>query len=174
MEDKIKKKNWVKELLPYIIILILVIIIKQFVITPVMVDGTSMYPTLEDGDIMILNRLKYKFSDIKRFDIVVIHDHNTYIITRVIGLPGDKVEYINDKLYINGKKVKEKFSHALTEDYNIGSLGKTKVPKNQYFVVGDNRINSLDSRTIGFIPKDEILGHTSLTIIPFSRFGNKK
>ena len=169
-----KEKKWIKELLPYIIILVLVIIIKQFVITPVMVDGDSMLPTLKDKDIMILNRIKYKYSDIKRFDIVVIHDHDTYIIKRVIGLPGDKIKYKNDKLYVNNKLVKENFSHALTQDYNIKELGESTVPKDNYFVVGDNRINSLDSRTIGFIPKKEILGKTRLTILPLSRLGNKK
>ena len=174
MKNKKEKKEWVKELLPYILILVGVILLKQFVITPIMVEGTSMYPTLEDGDTMILNRLKYKFSDIKRFDIIVVHDHKTYIIKRVIGLPGDEIKYINNKLYVNNKVVKENFSHAKTDDFNIKTLGKKKVPNNTYFVVGDNRINSLDSRTIGFIPKDEILGHTSLTIMPFSRFGNKK
>ena len=169
-----KEKKWIKELLPYILILVSVIVIKQFIVTPVMVDGTSMYPTLENKDIMILNRIKYKYSDIKRFDIIVIHDHNTYIIKRVIGLPGETVEYKNNKLYINGKIVKEDFSHAVTEDFNIKELDQKKVPKDQYFVLGDNRINSLDSRTIGFIPKKEILGKTKLTIIPFARFGNKK
>lgn len=171
MEEK--KKNWLKEFAPYVIILIVVILIKQFLVTPVMVEGTSMDTTLKDGDVMILNRIKYKFSDIKRFDIVVIYDHNTHIIKRVIGLPGERVEYKDNKLYINGKYIKENFEHAKTEDFNITTLGSTKVPKDSYFVVGDNRTDSLDSRYIGFIPIDEIQGQTTLTVFPFSRFGKK-
>lgn len=168
-----KKKSWIRELLPYIIILILVVLVKQFIVTPVMVDGHSMDKTLQDGDVMLLNRLKYKFDEIKRFDIVVIYDHNTYIIKRVIGLPGEKIEYIDNKLYVNGKYIKENFDHAKTEDFNITSLGNKKVPSDTYFVLGDNRTDSLDSRYIGCIPKKEILGKTTLTIIPFSRFGKK-
>ena len=168
------KKQTIKELVPYIIILIVVIIIKQFIVTTVIVQGTSMVPTLKDGDVMILNRLAYSNKEIKRFDIVVINDHDTNIIKRVIGLPGERVEFKNNKLYINGKKVKQDFSHMDTEDFNIEELGSTKVPKGKYFVVGDNRGNSLDSRAIGFIPKKEIKGKTKLVIIPFNRFGNKK
>ena len=168
------KKQVIKELVPYIIILILVILIKQFIVTTVMVQGTSMIPTLQDGDVMILNRLAYTKKEIKRFDIVVINDHDTNIIKRVIGLPGDKVEFKDNKLYVNGKQIKEKFTHMDTEDFNIEKLGSTKVPKGKYFVVGDNRGNSLDSRAIGFIPKKEIKGKTSLVIIPFNRFGKKK
>ena len=172
MSDKMKKI--LKEYLPYVLILVIVIIIKMYVVTPAMVEGSSMDPTLKDGDVMILNRLAYKNKEIKRFDIVVIHDHDTNIIKRVIGLPGERVEFKNNKLYINGKIVKESFNHAETEDFNIKELGSTKVPKDSYFVVGDNRVNSLDSRSIGFIPKKEIKGKTSLTIIPFNRFGTKK
>ena len=74
------KKQVIKELVPYIIILILVILIKQFIVTTVMVQGTSMIPTLQDGDVMILNRLAYTKKEIKRFDIVVINDHETLIL----------------------------------------------------------------------------------------------
>ena len=169
-----KKKSWVKEYLPYVIILLVVILIKQYIVTPVVVDGTSMSPTLEEGDVMILNRLAYTNKKIKRFDIVVIHDHDTNIIKRVIGLPGERVEFKNNNLYINGKKIKQTFSYIETEDFNIEKLGSTKVPKNSYFVVGDNRLNSLDSRSIGFIPKKEIKGKANFTIIPFNRFGIKE
>lgn len=168
-----KKKSWIREFLPYIIVFILVVLIKQFIVTPVMVDGHSMDKTLQDRDIMILNRLKYKFDEIKRFDIIVIYDHDTYIIKRVIGLPGEKVEYKDNKLYVNGKYIKEDFNHAKTEDFNITTLGKKKVPKDTYFVLGDNRVDSLDSRYLGFISEKEILGKTTFTIMPFSRFGKK-
>lgn len=167
---RILKENYI-----YLIIIILVILLKIFVITPIRVNGTSMNPTLEEGDIMLLNKLSR--NSIKRFDIVVIDHNDDDIIKRVIGLPGDKIEYKDNKLYVNGKKVKENFTKNKDEklnDYSIESLEHKTVPKNYYFVVGDNRPNSLDSRMIGFIHKDKIRGKASFIIFPFSRFGSKK
>ncbi len=165
--DKFKKK--IKELLPYIIIILVVIIIKFFIVTPIRVNGPSMDDTLHDKDIMILNEFSYRFNKIKRFDIVVIKYKNEYLIKRVIGLPGEKVEYKNNKLYINKKLIKENFSHKETEDFKT-----KKIPKDNYIVLGDNRTDSVDSRMIGFIKKKDIRGKTSFTILPFNRFGHKK
>ena len=127
-----------------------------------------MDPTLKDGDFMLLNEIGYHIGNIERFDIVVIHRGDEYLIKRIIGLPGEEVKYLDDKLYINGKYVKENFSHKKTSDFPTYTLGD-----NEYFVMGDNRTNSKDSRMIGSISRDEILGKASLTIFPFSRFGNK-
>ena len=163
-----------KELLPYIIIIFVVIFIKAFIVTPIKVNGESMMPTLHEKDIMILNKTAYYFNDPKRFDIVVIDLPDEYIIKRVIGLPEEEIEYKDNKLYVNGKVVKENIRNLQTKDFNIESLGSVKVPKDSYLVLGDNRNNSYDSRELGFIPKDKIIGKTSLTILPISRFGNKK
>jgi signal peptidase I len=172
-------KKFLKENYIYLIIIVLVVLIKIFVVTPVRVNGSSMLPTLEDGDIMILNKLSYKFGDIKRFDIVVIRDDDDDedIIKRVIGLPGERIEYKDNILYVNGKKVNEKFTKnkdSKLNSYSIESLESENVPKDYYFVVGDNRPNSKDSRMIGFVHKDKIKGKASFTIFPFSRFGSKK
>lgn len=167
---RILKENYI-----YIIIIILVILVKIFIVTPVRVNGTSMNPTLEEGDIMLLNKLGK--NSIKRFDIIVIDYNDEDIIKRVIGLPGDKIEYKNNKLYVNGKKVAEKFTKVKDEklnSYSIEALEHSTVPKNYYFVVGDNRPVSQDSRMIGFIHKDDIRGKASFVIFPFSRFGSKK
>ncbi len=163
-----------KELLPYIIIIFVVIFIKAFIVTPIKVNGESMMPTLHEKDIMLLNKTAYYFNDPKRFDIVVIDLPDEYIIKRVIGLPEEEIEYKDNKLYVNGKVVKENIRNLQTKDFNIESLGSVKVPKDSYLVLGDNRNNSYDSRELGFIPKDKIIGKTSLTILPISRFGNKK
>ncbi|MBR3049592.1 MAG: signal peptidase I [Bacilli bacterium] len=165
--DKFKKK--LKELLPYIIIILVVIIIKFFIVTPIRVNGPSMENTLHDKDIMLLNEISYKFHKIERFDIVVIKYKNEYLIKRVIGLPGEKVKYKNNKLYINNKYIKEKFSHKKTKDFKT-----KKIPKDNYIVLGDNRTDSVDSRMIGFIKKKDIKGKTSFTILPFNRFGHKE
>lgn len=167
---RILKENYI-----YIIIIVLVILLKLFVITPVRVNGTSMTPTLEEGDIMLLNKLGR--NNIKRFDIVVIDNKDEDLIKRVIGLPGEKIEYKDNKLYVNGKKVNEKFTkkkYELLNNYSIDSLEHSTIPKDYYFVLGDNRPNSLDSEEIGFIHKDNIRGKANFVIFPFSRFGNKK
>lgn len=165
-------KDKVKVLLPYIIIILVVLFIKAFIVTPIKVNGESMYPTLEEGDIMILNKTAYYFNKPERFDIVVVNMPDEYLIKRVIGLPGEHIEYKNNTLYVDGKRVKENFKHGVTANFNIEELGSDTIPLNTYLVLGDNRENSLDSRELGFIREDQLLGRTSLIILPFNRFGS--
>jgi len=167
-------KEWIKEIWPYALVLVAVILIKAFIISPIRVNGPSMEETLQDKDIMLLDKISYRFQKIKRFDIVVIHLEEEDIIKRVIALPGEKVAYKNNKLYINDKLVKEPFSHKKTEDFDLSNLTSKKVPKDSYFVLGDNRTESLDSRVLGYIPKSRIKGHATLTLYPVSRWGKKK
>lgn len=167
-------KDIIKEVYPYIIIIIAVLLIKTYLVAPVRVNGTSMYQTLHDKDVMILNKVVYKFSKIKRFDIVVVETENEPLIKRVIGLPGERVEYKDNKLYINGELVNEKFYHAQTDDFSTKELGSILIPKDSCLVLGDNRTNSLDSRYYGFIKKKNIVGRARLTILPVNRIGIKK
>lgn len=162
--------KYVKELLPYLVVIIIVILIKTFIVTPVRVNGASMDDTLHNKDIMLLSKISYKLHDIKRFDIVVIREGEEFIIKRVIGLPGEQVEYIDDKLYVNGKVIEENFKHKQTDDY----IPDHKIPADMYFVLGDNRGNSTDSRVLGYIPRQDILGKATFTIYPFNRIGTKK
>lgn len=167
-------KKWVKELYPYLIIIVIVLLIKQFIVTPIMVNGPSMEPTLKENDVMLLDKISYRFHKIERFDIVVIYHHDTYIIKRVIGLPGENIVYQDNILYVDGQEVEENFDHAKTEDFSIEELNSGTVPEDCYLVLGDNRVDSLDSRMIGFIKKDQILGHAKFTLYPFNRFGGKE
>ena len=174
MKDEVKENSskaieFLKSISSYVIIIIVVLLIKHFIVTPIRVNGDSMYPTLHNKDIMILNKFSYYFNDIERFDIVVVKENNEYLIKRVIGLPKESVEYKDNKLYIDGKEINENFSHEEIEDYIL----EDKIPEDYYFVVGDNRPVSLDSRVLGLIKREDILGKTSLVIFPFSRFGNK-
>lgn len=161
--EKNKTKKIIKDLIPYIIILILVILFRSFIATPVKVDGKSMFPTLSGNEIMILNKL----GKIDRFDIVVVKNNNDDLIKRVVGLPGETIEIINNNVYIDGKKIDDIYGSGESSDY-----AKRKLEKNEYFVLGDNRENSMDSRTIGPIKDTQIEGTTSFVIFPFNKLGN--
>lgn len=157
------------------------LLIQHFFFVLVSVDGQSMYPTLEHNDRLVLN----KVSDIERFDIVVFpapDEPDKQYIKRVIGVPGDEVEYREDVLYLNGKQVDEPylehyqegefFSTYVTGNFDLESLvGTPTVPKGHYFVLGDNRLNSRDSRSFGFIDEETITGETSFQVWPLSEFG---
>lgn len=169
-----KAKKVFKEVGIYIIVIIVVLLLRYYVVALIKVNGNSMDDTLENKDIMILDKLSYRFSSIKRFDIVVVRQDKEYLIKRIIGLPGENVEYKDNILYINGKKVEENFSHKKTEDFTLEELDSKKVPDHYYFVLGDNRGNSMDSRMIGFIPRKNIIGKTSLTLFPPHRMGIKE
>lgn len=161
-------KDMGKELLPYIIIIVCVILIRTFLITPVRVKGTSMVPTLKDREIMLLNKWDRSY---ERFDIVVLNYNKSKLIKRVIGVPGEHIKYKDNKLYINGKYVKEPFQHAKTDDFLLEEVGYDRIPKGYYLVLGDNRGNSVDGRTFGLVLKKDILGTTRFTLFPFQRFG---
>lgn len=163
-----KKK---KEIIEYIVLIIVILLIRTYLFVPIMVSGNSMVPTLNNGDVMILNKFKYLVNDIKRFDIVVVDYENEYIIKRVIGLPGDYIEYKNDILYVNSKKVEENYNREFTDDFDLNDLNKEIIPNNYYLVLGDNRPISKDSRKIGLIDKKNIKGSTNFVLFPFSRFG---
>lgn len=171
---KEKVIDFIKEISVYVIIILIIILLKMYVISPIRVNGTSMDPTLENGDIMILNKIGYRITKIKRFDIVVIKYKDELLIKRVIGLPGEKIKYVNNTLYVNGKKLDEEFDKTYTYNFSLKEIGSTTVPDDSYFVLGDNREVSKDSRSIGFIDREDIIGKSSLTLFPFNRFGTKK
>lgn len=131
-----------------------------------------MVPTLLDGDIMILDKIGYRINGLKRFDIVVIKYNNEKIIKRVIGLPGDYIEYKDNLLYVNGKEIKEEYKRDITNNFSLKDLGYEKIPENKYLVLGDNRSISKDSRIIGLIDKEDIEGYTGIIVFPFKRIGN--
>lgn len=159
--------KYIKEIIPYVVIILVVIILRTFVITPVQVDGSSMYPTLKDNQVLILKKYDKSY---KRFDIVVLKYGKDKLVKRVIGVPGDIIKYEDNKLYVNGKYVKEKFlKDVVTSDFT-----EVVVPDDHYFVMGDNRENSKDSRIFGVIKKDKICGTVSFSIFPFNRFGKIK
>lgn len=157
-----------KEVLSYLIIILVVVLIRAFLVTPVRVDGMSMWPTLNDKEILLLK--KYD-KDIERFDIVVIKYGNSKLVKRVIGLPGESVKISNNNLYINHSMIDDIDLDVKTDDFSLGELGYDVIPNDYYFVMGDNREISADSRIIGLIKKEDILGTTSFRIFPFNKIG---
>ena len=160
-----KITKWLKENIVFLIILTAIIITRIFFFSPIRVNGTSMYPTLQDKEFMILNKISLK-QGINRFDIVVVQENNKYIIKRVIGLPGESVMYKDSKLYINGELIEDNYSKTTTNDFDNVVLGE-----NEYFVMGDNRAVSSDSRIIGPVNIENIKGKTNLIIFPFNKMG---
>ncbi|MEG1146729.1 MAG: signal peptidase I [Bacilli bacterium] len=155
-------KKFIKEVYPYVIIIIVVVLIRSFIITPVRVDGDSMDKYLHDGQILFL----YRLAKVDRFDIVVLKepDNDEKIIKRVYGLPGDSIEIDDGKIYINDEVIKDEFAYGKTSDYE-----KTTLESDEYFVLGDNRLISKDSRTFGKVKKDDIKGVTTVRIFPFNK-----
>ena len=151
-----------KEILSYILIILVIVLIRTFIVTPIRVNGDSMNDTLKDGDYMILK--KYTKDDLNRFDIVVADVGNEKLIKRVIGLPDEKIEYKSNKLYINDKQVKTNYGKGNTEDF------RDYCSNDEYFIMGDNRGNSLDSRSFGCISKSKIIGTTDFVLFPFGKW----
>lgn len=154
----------IKEVIPYIVIVVVVVLIRTFIITPVRVDGDSMKNTLKNGDILLL----YKLRSIDRFDIIVLDEEkdNEKIIKRVIGLPGETVAIKKGKIYINDKVIDDEYAYGETSDYN-----KVTLKDDEYFILGDNRLISKDSRYFGPIKDNEIKGKIVFRLFPFTKIG---
>lgn len=163
------KKVW-NSIKDYVYIVLAVLIIRTYIVTPAIVDGDSMNNTLLDGQIVILNKITYRFNDVNRFDIVVIENRedNDKIIKRIIGLPNEKIRYTDNKLYINDKLIETNLSFKKTQDFEY----ETK--NDEYFVLGDNRVVSKDSRILGNFKKEDIVGKVSIRIYPLDRIGSIK
>ena len=142
------------------------------------VEGASMENTLHNGDNLIVDKLSYRFHDPERFDIIVFpfqFQDNTYYIKRIIGLPGETVQIMDDgSIYINGEKLEENYGMEVIKPETIGRAAEPiELGDDEYFVMGDNRNNSSDSRTdmVGNIKSENIIGKAWLRIWPVSDFG---
>lgn len=172
--------NKLKEILSTSLYLLFVLVATFLVVTYVgqrtKVSGASMEPTLHDGDNLIVDKISYRFDDPKRFDIIVFpfrYEEKTYYIKRIIGLPGETI-YIDEYgiIYIDGNILTESYGEEVIADpgraYEAITLGE-----DEYFVMGDNRNNSSDSRdpVVGNIHRDELIGKAWVRIWPLGKFG---
>lgn len=170
-------KEFIKDTFGYILVIIAVILVANYVVTLQQNVGPSMQPTLNNGDALILNKTAYKLGAVKRNDVIAfLYDGTKYLVKRVIGLPGERIDYKDNVLYINGKAYNENFlsDDVITTDFimeDIKGCEDGTIPENTYLVLGDNRTDSMDSRDIGVVKKEDIMGKTTLRIWPFTNFG---
>ena len=179
-EKKEKKSTTGKDILEMLIyfavVIVSVLLIHQFVGQQIEVSGSSMESTLHNEDHLILEKISYEFGAPKRFDIVVFrpysYEKETYYIKRVIGMPGETVQIIGSDIFINGEKIDERYGNNPIAD---GGAAKEPITLDgdEYFLLGDNRNNSKDSRdtSIGAVKRDAIIGRAWIRIWPFKDFG---
>ena len=173
--------RWIVEWLGIILVaLSAAFLIRAYVFQTFYIPSVSMVPTLQVGDRIIVSKLSTTFGDINRGDVIVFKHPpredcggdtgpNSDLVKRVIGMPGDELTSRNNTIYVNGKKLVERWEHAP----DLGSeIGYVKVPKGQYFMMGDNRPSSCDSRMWGTLPESLIVGKVVLRIWPLSQFGH--
>ena len=172
-------KGIIKELLAWLAMIAVVVAATYLVVTFVgqrtQVSGESMETTLSNGDHLIVDKISYRFRDPERYDIVVFPyrlEENTYYIKRIIGLPGETVQIVDGYVYINGIQLDEHYGNEIMEKPGIAAEPVT-LGEDEYFVLGDNRNNSQDSRAenVGLIHREDLLGRAWIRIWPFSEFG---
>ncbi len=180
LETKERQINYRREIIEMIIyfavVIAAVLLIHQFVGQQIEVSGSSMESTLHNEDHLILEKISYEIDKPKRFDIVVFRPYNedkdTYYIKRVIGLPKETIQIVGSDIYIDGQLLKEDYGNALIAD---GGIAKESIVlgEDEYFLLGDNRNNSKDSRdlSIGAVKRSAIIGRAWIRIWPFHDFG---
>lgn len=173
------KNKFLEELLSWAktiaLAFIIAMVIKTFIFRPIFVKGSSMEPTLSDGEILVMWKLNYQFSSPKQGDIVIIKNdqdklEHKSLIKRVVGLPHDEIKISDNKVYINGRLLDPDFTPFPTPS---NGFKESVVEEDKYFVMGDNRVNSRDSRdpSVGFIDRENIEGEAVFRLYPFNKIG---
>jgi len=172
-----KKKGTLLEYAVYLAVIVFVIFLTpKYLMEKVLVDGSSMENSLYDGETVLIEKVSRYFKGPERFDVVVFtRNHGTYTktyIKRVIGLPGETVQIIDNGILINGEVISEDFGKNPMDTAGIAETPLV-LGKDEYFVLGDNRRVSIDSRdkSVGAVKKDELDGVVFLRVTPFSEFG---
>ncbi len=180
-ESSMEKKSFkLRSMLEYIIYIVLVLAcifwVPEHVIQRTKVDGSSMTNTLHDEESLLVNKFEYDFTNPERYEIVIFHPkgtkEETLYVKRVYGLPGETIQIVGNDILINGEKIADDFAKNGTKDPGIAEMPIT-LGENEYFVLGDNRQGSTDSRDpdVGLVNGEDITGHVILRIWPLSQFG---
>lgn len=176
---KEKSRGIAGEILSFLLYVVVVVgitfLIIHYVGQRTYVSGSSMENTLSDGDNLIVDKITYRFSDPKRYDIIVFpyqYEENTYFIKRIIGLPGETVQIVDGIIYIDGEALQESYGREVMKNSGLAADPVT-LGEDEYFVLGDNRNDSTDSRdpSVGKIPRDRIIGRAWVRIWPISKIG---
>ena len=176
---KEKNRGIVGEILSFLLYVAVVVgitfLIIHYVGQRTYVSASSMENSLSDGDNLIVDKITYRFSDPKRYDIIVFpyqYEDNTYFIKRIIGLPGETVQIVDGTIYINGEVLDESYGREVMKNSGMAADPIT-LGEDEYFVLGDNRNDSTDSRdpSVGKIPRDRIIGRAWVRIWPLSKIG---
>ena len=174
-----RERGILRELLGWLLYILIIVGLTYVIITYVgqrtRVSGQSMETTLSDGDNLIVDKLTYHFKDPERFDIIVFpykYEENTYYIKRIIGLPGETVQVKNGEVYIDGEILGEDYGAEAMEDAGIASE-PIELGTDEYFVLGDNRNHSSDSRdpSVGVLRREDLIGRAWIRIYPFDEMG---
>jgi signal peptidase I len=170
------QKSFLRDTLEIVFLALVLYVVIQYAVQTVHVLGSSMSLTLHDNDLLVASKISYKIHDPQRGDIIVFkppNEDSRDFIKRVIALPGDKIRITNSVVYINGQVLHEPYlPERWTYNNNWPADGQDKlVPADQYFVMGDNRNHSSDSRSFGFVERDAILGKAEVRIWPLGQVG---
>lgn len=167
VKEKKASNEWISWIKAIVIALLVAFILRSFVFATSIVEGESMVPALDDGERIIFNKLIYNISSPSRGDIVIIQHPDKNYVKRIIGLPNEQLEIHNNVLYIDGNPKKTSFVDEQNEALT-GNFGPISIPAHHYFVMGDNRAVSKDSRNgLGLIEQSDIIGKSEFVIYPF-------
>lgn len=171
-----KSRAWLQLVIYVVVVVLAVLLINRFVLQKVEVDGPSMQNTLESGDQLFVEKMSYWFHEPEVYDIVVFHAYennkDTLYIKRVIGVPGDYIQIKEGKVYVNEKELTDPQGEEYL--YDAGFVGEgIKLGENEFFVLGDNRYASKDSRDpeVGLVKREDIVGKAFIRVWPFNKFG---
>ena len=174
--DQPRQKSFVRDTLEIVFLALVLYVVIQYAVQTVHVLGSSMYPTLHDNDLLVASKISYKLHSPQRGDIIVFKppdEASRDFIKRIIALPGERLRIINSVVYINGQVLREPYlPEKWTYNNNWPATGEAMViPPGEYFVMGDNRNHSSDSRTFGPIALEAILGKAEVRIWPLNETG---
>lgn len=168
------KSEFFEWIIMIVVAIVLALIIRYFILSSTLVNGSSMEPTLKTNDRLLVNRISFMIDDLKYGDIVEFHNPNNEkedFIKRVIAVEGDIVEIKNNIVYVNNEPLEEEYTSTENGFTTFGAESYWEIQKDEVFVLGDNRPNSNDSRAFGPIEKDSIVGIAFFRYYPFSKIG---